>query len=384
MKLGFFSSIITDGNPTSGYEIANEAIVGGLRELGHEVSVIGFQLPRQAQRFENDVHVLDVLNLENSEARTIKKIEWLARAKIFGLPVAAAKLTSYSKRELELVLDRLGHFDGYIINSYQMASAFPFLVQTPYVYVAHNVEHRSAQENSANASTAIERYFYSRDERLLKNLERSLCEKSRHVWTLSEDDLTSHKIASTDGDMLPLITPKADGRIATTEKKWDVGLIGTWSWQPNLVGLQWFLKEIVPQLPGEYRIAIAGSTPNGLTSDHPGVRFLGRVESASEFLESVRVIPLVSRGGTGVQLKTIEAFQAGYSCVVTSSSVRGIDKLPANCLRADGAEDYGRSLITLVENNLNGSLQDVSGNQFYQAQKAAMLRVLDQGVKKLA
>ena len=43
----------------------------------------------------------------------------------------------------------------------------------------------------------------------------------------------------------------------------------------------------------------------------PGLRFLGRVESAQDFLSSVHVVPLVAQGGTGVQLKTIEAFQAG-------------------------------------------------------------------------
>ena len=66
MRLAFFTSIIPDGMPKSGYEIANEAIVAGLRQLGHDVVVIGFRLPRQAHVSDSNVIVLDERDLENA------------------------------------------------------------------------------------------------------------------------------------------------------------------------------------------------------------------------------------------------------------------------------------------------------------------------------
>ncbi len=384
MKLGFFSSLITDGNPTTGFEIANEAIVAGLQELGHEVSVIGLRLPRQGIPKLNDVEVLKTINLENSEAGKLTKLNWLARAILSRLPIAASKLKTVPNTQLEKAIQTQGTFDAHIINSYQMAAAFPQLTQQSYIYVAHNVEHRSAKENAVSANSIIEKYFYRRDEKLLKILERNLCDNADYVWALSDDDLLTHRVNDSKGGSLPLVVPLVPKPKNRVEKLWDVGLIGTWSWQPNLVGLNWFLKEIVPQIPKDYKIAIAGSTPTGLSSSHPNLKFLGRVENASQFLQSVRVIPLVSRGGTGVQLKTIEAFQAGYSCVATNSSVRGIDQLPSNCQKAEEPKAFASGLVTLVENSRQGKEKQRDGHAFYRKQKAAMLNELSHGLSKLA
>ncbi len=384
MRLAFFTSIITDGNPTSGFEIANEAIVEGLRSLGHEVSVIGFRQPRQKVPLGDEIHVLKTINLENSNVSFLKKAEWLARTQLKGLPVAAAKLTGYSPEKFSQQIEKHGPFDGHIINSYQMAAAFPVVLKAPYIYVAHNVEHQSAAENAKSAKSKAERYFYNRDEKLLRKLEAQYCNGARFVWALSDEDLSAHAVAKTKGCTLPLVTPLIESAGKNQPKKWDLGLIGTWSWQPNFVGLLWFLNEVVPAIPKEYRIAVAGGIPEGLENTHPAVEFLGRVDSAREFLDSVRVVPLVSRGGTGVQLKTIEAFQAGYSCVATSSSLRGIDVLPENCLEADNAKTFSKALILLISQSREGILQDVDGKTFYDGQLKKMERGLKRGVEFLA
>ena len=384
MRLAFFTSIITDGNPTSGYEIANEAIVEGLRSLGHEISVFGFRLPRQKIPEREEIHVLETKNLENSGASSLKKMEWLLRAQLNGLPVAAAKLKGFSSASLGRVIEEFGQFDGHIINSYQMAAAFPELLKTPYIYVAHNVEHRSARENAKSAASILERYLYRRDERLLRKLEARLCDQASFVWALSDEDLSAHMGKKSNGCILPLVAPRIEGVVKNKSKYWEVGLIGTWSWQPNFVGLLWFLNEVVPVLPNDYRIAIAGGVPEGLEKTYPTVEFLGRVESANDFLESVRVVSLISQGGTGVQLKTIEAFQAGYLCVATTSSLRGVEVLPKNCLKADNAETFSKALVSLISRSREGSLQEIDGQEFYNGQLKKMKRGLKRGLEFLA
>ncbi len=46
--------------------------------------------------------------------------------------------------------------------------------------------------------------------------------------------------------------------------KYDLTLIGTWTWHPNRIGLEWFLREVKPLLPKDVSIAIAGNTPADL------------------------------------------------------------------------------------------------------------------------
>ncbi|TGR60024.1 glycosyl transferase, partial [Mesorhizobium sp. M2D.F.Ca.ET.223.01.1.1] len=87
----------------------------------------------------------------------------------------------------------------------------------------------------------------------------------------------------------PAPTSKAKRRIDC-----DAALIGTWTWQPNRIGLDWFLTKVVPHLKPDFRVRIAGSLPSGVTSTHPGVSFVGRVPDAQAFVSGAAVIPLIS------------------------------------------------------------------------------------------
>ncbi len=383
MRLAFFTSIVPDGAATTGFEIANDAILSGLREMGHTVVVIGFKLPRQRATGQTDVIALEVRELENSAVGAVGKLVWLAQAVRYGLPYAAAKLADFSSHALDDVIALAGPFDGYILNSYQMATAFPQLQEVPHVYVAHNVEHQSAVQNALAVGSRLQRWLYQRDARLLKPLEEKFCRDASFVWTFSEADVVGHNLTAEQGCLLPLIVPKGGGRRAAADKKFDAGLIGTWSWQPNFVGLKWFAEEVGPLLPASMKIAVAGSVPETALEIGSQFSFLGRVDSAESFLNSVHIVPLVSRGGTGVQLKTIEAFQAGHPCIATASSLRGIDDIPPNCRKADNPAEFADALVQLVELSKSGQLPTVDGSEFFAKQKSAMDVGLKRGIASL-
>ncbi len=387
MHIAFYSSLVTDGAPTSGYEVANEAIVAALKAMGHRVSVIGFRLPRQRAVDLEDVHVLATVNLENAGLGLKGKALWALRALRSGLPVSASKLTIVGEDKLSRVLAELDPIDAHILNSYQMGAAFPSLLENGFGFIAHNVEHISASENARNAGGAIERLLFARDARLLKKIEARLCNKAKYVWALAQEDIDTLGIAGNQAQVLPLINPAIDpaaARAKAQDAAFDIGLIGTWSWEPNRVGLVWFLEQIVPRLPKDIKIAIAGQTPSNMDKAFPGVKFVGRVADAQRFLQSVRVVPLISRGGTGVQLKTIEAFQSGLNCVATRSSVRGVTHVPANCRVADSDAAYGAALVELIGESRAGKISRQDGARFRATQEAAMHAALEEGLLALA
>jgi len=378
MHIGFFSSIVTDGHPTSGYELANEAIVDGLRDLGHRVSVIGFRLPRQREAAQ--VHPLAVVNLENAEASRWQKAQWLGRSYMTGRPIAAAKLSAFSPTMLDNVNAKSGPFDVHVLNSWQMAAAYPSLLEKPFGYVSHNVEYATAAENRDSAKTFAMRVLYGREARLLRALETKLCSKAAWVWALSQADLDNLPGGVSQGSVLPLVTPLKNVSTRSREKTCDIGMIGTWTWQANTHGLRWFVDEVFPLLPEDMKITVAGSVPEDISKSIPTISFPGRVDSASDFLESARVVALVSRGGTGVQLKTIEAFQAGHACVATPSSLRGVDQLPANCRRAEDARTFASELVDLFNASQSGKLPIVDGSVFAKSQREALLASLNEGL----
>ena len=388
MHLAFVTSLITDGKPTTGFEIANEAIVVGLRATGCKITQIGFRLPRQKTVGDAQTIVLQTLDVENSSASTVQKIKWVAGAMVNGMPVGGSKLRAVSWQQLESALNSLGKIDGIVINSVQMPTAFPQLLKyAPYIYVAHNVEHQSSKQNAKSASGALDRLLYQRDARLLEPIEKRLCNNARHVFFLSEDDRDYFNPGDDRGTVLQLAFPLQSNSATQNPDisgiSNDVGLIGTWSWQPNFVGLTWFLDEVVPLLNNDMTISIAGSLPHALTAKHPGVSFVGRVENAEEFVKNSGVLALISRSGTGVQLKTIEAFQMGMPCCATLSSVRGISGLPDNCIVEDDAKNFAKALNSMVKNRRNGKLVRLDGEAFAASQRDALNAGLRVGLNNL-
>ncbi len=382
MHLLFATSIVPDGSLGSGYEIANAAIIDGLRRAGARVTVLGFVWPGRSPSDPENTIVLGEVDVRTNGAPLRRKLAWLRDAMLSGLTFSSVKLRMLGPATVRRAVEAAGPFDACVLNSVQFAGAFESAFRDrPTLFIAHNVEHRSARENARAAHTAFQRFLYRREARLLEKLEERLCSKARFVFTLAEEDREALGVASPARSVaLPLVTrasepPPPEGRTV----EYDAALIGTWTWQPNRIGLEWFLHEVVPHLPHDFTVRIAGHLPGDVTSSHPGVKFVGRVPDAESFVRGAAVIPLVSRAGTGVQLKTIETFELGLPSVATASSLRGIDHRPENCIVADDPASFAAALQLAA----SGACRDVDGCDFYWRQRGALDAGLRRGLQAL-
>ena len=378
MHLLFATSIVPDGALGSGYEIANAAIIDGLRRAGVRVTVIGFTWPGRAPADPANTIVLGELDVRTDAAPASRKVRWLAAAMLSGLPVASAKLRVMSADALRTLIRGAGPFDGYVLNAAPFAGAFDGVFDDlPAVLVAHNVEYRSAEENAA-AAQGFQRVVYTREARALKDMEAKLCAKARFVFTLAEEDRVALGVASDDRSaVLPLVTRPKPPALAGRTIACDAALIGTWTWQPNRIGLDWFLGSVVPHLPPAFSIRIAGHMPADVTSTHPGVAFVGRVPDAEQFVRTAAVVPLISQAGTGVQLKTIETFELGLPSVATRRSLRGIDFLPPNCVVEDDPKAFAAALVAAARERRPA----IDGAVFHRRQLKALDAAILRGLK---
>lgn len=382
MHLLFATSIVPDGALASGYEIANAAIIDALRRAGARVTVIGFTWPGKPVIDPDNTIVLGAVDVRTESASLVQKLAWVAKAVLSGLTFASVKLRVVSEAEFRAAIARAGPFDAYVLNSVQFAGAFERLFDDkPSIFVAHNVEYRSAEENAAAAGGLFQRLLFRREARLLKAMEERLCRRARFVFTLAEEDREALGVASdTRSAVLPLVTrsvvPSSKG---PRRVDCDAALIGTWTWQPNRIGLDWFLQKVVPHLRPDFRVRIAGSVPSGITSSHPGVKFVGRVPDAQAFVRAAAVIPLTSTAGSGVQLKTIETFELGLPSVATSRSLRGIGHRPVNCVVTDDPVAFAGAL----EAAASGKVGDVDGSDFHSRQIKALDAAVAHGLSKL-
>ncbi|RWB68686.1 glycosyltransferase family 4 protein [Mesorhizobium sp.] len=381
MHLLFATSIVPDGALASGYEIANAAIIAALRRAGVRVTVIGFTWPGKAPVDPENTIVLGAVDVRTESASPFQKLAWVAKAMLAGLTFSSVKLRVVQGSEVRAAIENAGPFDGYVLNSVQFAGAFEELFgDRPSIFIAHNVEHRSAAENAAAAGSALQRWLFRREARLLKLMEERLCRAARFVFTLAEEDRAALGVASDDRSaVLPLVTrAEAPAKRAPRRIDCDAALIGTWTWQPNRIGLDWFLAKVVPHLRPDFRLRIAGNMPSGIVSTHPGVEFVGRVPDAQAFVRGAAVIPLISTAGSGVQLKTIETFELGLPSVATSRSLRGIGYRPDNCMVTDDPVAFAAALEAAA-----ADASDVDGSAFHRRQIQALDAAMELGLGKL-
>jgi glycosyltransferase involved in cell wall biosynthesis len=375
LRLAFLTSLIPVARPDTGFEIANAAILSALREAGHAVTAIGFLRPGEVPADPEQAVVVAETDIENAVVPAAQKLR---------LPVACAKLRLAGAGRLVEAVRAHGPFDALVLNSVMLPGAFPELLRiAPAILVEHNIEHVSARQNAEHADNPILRRLYGREARLLERLERRLWDEARFVWTLAEEDRQALGSAYREKSCaLPLVSgnPAAAPPDDLGEAPaFDVGLIGTWTWGPNLIGLEWFLRAVCPLLPDDIRIAVAGRVPAELPVP-PSVTLVGRVPSAEVFLRSCRLIALSSRAGTGVQLKTIEAMQLGLPAVATTLSCRGFTALPANFTLADTAEGYARAVTERVTAIRTGDRQRIDGAAFMASQRRALADGLARGL----
>ena len=358
-------------------------VVDGLRALGIQVRIIGYLTPGQAPAYPDETIVLDELEVTNSKVGKLQKLKWLWLALSTGTPVSVAKMLQTSPEDFRSALEECRPFDGVFLNSVQLPGAFlGQLSEENSVFLAHNVESETAYKNAMNATNVLSALLFKREAKLLKGVEDQLCRQAQHVFTLANSDRQGLGVED-KSSYLPLVTTfEPRSQTETKDYQYDLGMIGSWSWAANRSGLDWFLAEIAPEIP-DMKIAVAGNISN-IPSDAPkNVEFLGRVEDAQDFVNSCKIIPLISREGTGVQLKTLETFEMGLPTVATESSLRGIDQLPPNCVVADEPGEFAAALKDLIKRAENGETLVIDGQDFHQEQRKKLLTYLEFGLKPL-
>ena len=97
MHLLFVTSLVPDGKPTTGYEIANKAIIDGLVRAGARVTVIGFVWPGSKPLDPENTIVLGEVDVRNDTANFAQKLRWFGKAMMSGLTVSSVKLRVVTK-----------------------------------------------------------------------------------------------------------------------------------------------------------------------------------------------------------------------------------------------------------------------------------------------
>jgi hypothetical protein len=384
MRLAFITSLVPQPSPETGFEIANRSVLNALHASGAEVTVFGYRRKGDPEVAAADVVDLKAIEIETSGASRRAKLNWIKRGILGGAPLASAKLRIRPPRALFSAIDAAGSFDGIVVNGAAMAGAYPRLLKERRgIFLSHNVEHVSARQNAAHAERAMA-IVYRREARLIERVERRACADAAFAWFFTAEDMAQFPEAEGKAAVLPLLTPAADAPpAAASEPDFDIGLIGTWTWRPNQIGLQWFARDVLPLLPATLRIGVAGRLPSGVIEPRGNLVALGRVPDAAAFVRSCRVMALASTLGTGVQLKAIEVLELGRPAVATAVAMRGILDRPPALTVADDPRGFADGLLDLLARPVDGEEAQRRAARFVCAQREGMARAIEAGLARL-
>lgn len=140
----------------------------------------------------------------------------------------------------------------------------------------------------------------------------------------------------------------------TLPKTDTILFLGTLSYEPNVHGLEWFVRKVMPLLAEDrpdLRLKIVGQDPaarvHALASDR--VEVIGPVADPVPHLHAATcsIAPLFIGGGT--RIKILESLAAGCPVVSTSVGAEALDLAPDSLSLADGSGAFRAAILSILD-----------------------------------
>jgi len=197
---------------------------------------------------------------------------------------------------------------------------------------AHNVEHH-IWKNKAEQETNFAKALY------LDQLSKQLQEYQNKHITLCDGVIT---LSSVDYDWYVKRLPESDLLLSPVgidyqeyqnyQKKdsaFSFGFIGAMDWQPNLNGINWYLKEVWPKVASYHQDLNFHIAGRNMPADFEnrvsnGVINHGEVDHNLSFMSSLDVLVVPLFIASGIRVKIIEAMAMGKIVLTTSKGLQGI------------------------------------------------------------
>ena len=246
------------------------------------------------------------------------------------------------------------------IESIYLSTYLPVIKELPSVKTilrVHNIEYQ-IWERLASISLGTLKCKYLRS---LANRIKSFEKKSWQVYDLLLP------ITSIDADMINETVETAvihtvpfgidTAKVSVSENERWVGYhIGAMDWLPNKDGIEWFLKDAMPEIHQnipEFEFYFAGrNMPQQIEGDHqPSVHNMGEVPDADAFIKDKKILIVPIFSGGGIRVKILEAMAAGKIVISTDIGMQGIDAIPdEHYLRANTATDFMLAISWCLSN----------------------------------
>ncbi|WP_130095052.1 glycosyltransferase [Brumimicrobium glaciale] len=213
---------------------------------------------------------------------------------------------------------------------------------------------KGLERRSMNAKW-LKKYIFESEFKRLMNYENSIFEYFEHHTIISKQD--KQYIFHKNRAEIEIVPNGVDDSFLEIDnaqpKNVDLVFIGNMSYPPNVTAAQFIVNEILPLLPTQLKVKIAGSNPAKevikLASNQ--VEITGYVDDIKNAYRSAEIFIAPMFLGTGLQNKLLESMALGVPCITTSMANNALGATPEKeILIADSAEEFAFQIKRLTEN----------------------------------
>jgi polysaccharide biosynthesis protein PslH len=356
-----------------------------LRHLArrHDVTLVSFTRaddpPEAIQHLQGICRAVYPVPMRRSSWRNIRAA---VKGLVTGLPMVVARDEVAEMKATLRALAAREEFD--IIHADQLSMAWCARLAaraagTPRprtLLDEHNAIYLLTRRMAATEPHPLRRLLTVREARAFARYEAAMCREFDAVLTVTDEDREHLLALYAPGDRarsackftaVPIcVDPEQVAPVA--HRSGGVPLIlhlGTMFWPPNVGGVLWFARQVLPLIHREVpdaRFVVVGKNPppdvQALASD-PRVEVTGYVADVSPYLEAADVFVVPLHAGGGMRVKIVDAWLWGLPIVSTPIGAEGIDvRDEDNILLAKGAQEFAQATVRLlIDPNLNRKLR---------------------------
>jgi glycosyltransferase involved in cell wall biosynthesis len=264
----------------------------------------------------------------------------------------------------------------------------------------HNALYLVVQRQSQYERKRLMRVMWQREADLLADYERQLMQEYDAILTVTHEDkralaslLPEQAMADIDEKItaVPIcVDPDVQALVMPVERGPRILHLGTMFWPPNIEGVLWFAKEILPivlEAVPKATFIIAGKNPpleilslaDGSSPFRDHIEVTGFVRDPTKLLASSRVFAVPLLAGGGMRVKILDAWLWGIPIVSTGIGAEGIDITAGeNLLLADDAKAFAEAIVRILTDDALADRLRKNGRA--QVEMAYDWRIIYQGV----